>query len=218
MQDQPPAPSAVDPDEDKRFDADRVELDKNRLDAISKYDKYMITLSSGALGLSILYMEKVAHDPRPETFTLLELSWFLFACTLVAMILSFLLSQFSWKRALEIHDLRHCERKNWTPRRELAKRYAKEGWEINPLDKYIEYINIGSLFAFTAGVISFILFACANLPVNTEGTAMAKTVTRGVKPDDGEKRGAPSTPPRPSPPKEQSAPKSEPAKSEPKKK
>jgi hypothetical protein len=207
---------ANDADEEKRFDTDRIEFEKGRLDASSKYDKYLITLSSGALGLTILYMEKVASKPKPETFSLLEASWFFLATTVLVTVLSFLFSQFAWKAALEIHDLRYCKQKGWMIPDRLAKRDSKKNWEKNHVNTIVECFNVISIIPFAVGMICFILFACANLP-EKEAT-VSKNITREIKPDDGEKRGTTAPPPRPSPPSEKPATKSEPATSDPKKK
>jgi hypothetical protein len=64
------------------------------------YFKYLITLASGALGLSVAFIEKIA--PHPVHINIIIAAWALFAASLAAVMLAFLLSWAGCKVEQEI--------------------------------------------------------------------------------------------------------------------
>lgn len=59
--------------------------------ASQDFDRAIMTLAAGALGLSIVFVHNVA--PEPKRTSLLGWSWGLFAFSLLAIVISFLTSQ-----------------------------------------------------------------------------------------------------------------------------
>lgn len=74
-------------------------------EASKDFDKAVMTLAAGALGISIAFVRYVAPTPVSGSTVWLGLSWTLFALSLVAILVSFLTSQFDLRRAVkEIDD------------------------------------------------------------------------------------------------------------------
>lgn len=99
----------------KAYLDERKGLNDAELAACENFDKYMITLSSGALGLSLLYLEKVAKQPIPTSYPWLYWSWSLLGVTLCIMLVSFLCSQSSWRRQREILDYNQYQQLGMSP-------------------------------------------------------------------------------------------------------
>jgi hypothetical protein len=72
--------------------------------ASEAYDKAIMTLSGGALGLSLTFMKDIAQSPRSETIWRLELSWGCLAASLAFILLSMLSSQWALRKAIKQVD------------------------------------------------------------------------------------------------------------------
>jgi preprotein translocase subunit SecG len=73
----------------------RFSLDTAELEVSGRYDKWVLTLSGGALGLSITFLDKIAKNPIPETKFYLACAWAFFVISLVLGLISLLTSQSS---------------------------------------------------------------------------------------------------------------------------
>ncbi len=74
------------------------------LEVSGRYDKWVLTLSGGALAISITFLEKIAKNPTPATLPWLEYSWlFLIACMLTALS-SLVTSQYAINENLKMLD------------------------------------------------------------------------------------------------------------------
>jgi hypothetical protein len=63
------------------------------------YDKTVLSLSGGALGLSITFIRQIVHGP-PNGIVLLALAWTGFAVSILAIFVSMLTSQWAVRKAL----------------------------------------------------------------------------------------------------------------------
>ena len=115
------------------------------------FDKYIITLSGGALGLSLTFIRQIAPNPLPYTLPWLYLSWAFFALALLAVLASLLFSQHAFRREVEIRDLSFA---NQSDARQLSNRWSA-------LTNWLNWI---SLVAFILGVASMAFFSIANPP------------------------------------------------------
>lgn len=190
--------------EERRF------IDESKSKAAESYDKYMITLASGALGLSILYVEKVAPRPAAGSVPWLLVAWLGFASALLAMLGSFLGSQAAWGRRLEIHDLDERKRTRGRSAAVLPAWRRKKLEKQNPWDAWTERANYAAIAFFMVGVLTFAVFTYLNLP-GEETHAMPVDQARAAgpgdpkpqprpAPGDGGTRGNPSRPAPPPPP------------------
>jgi Na+/proline symporter len=80
----------------------REHLVNARHSASRDYDKALMTLSAGALGVSITFVHSVA--PHPKQVALLGWAWGLFAFSLACVVLSLLLSQYELNAAVSQID------------------------------------------------------------------------------------------------------------------
>lgn len=126
----------------------KILIDAER-EAARSLDKAMITLSAGALALSITLVRDIASHPASKW--LMFVAWGLFVGALVTTLVSFLCSQSGMRRQREIID---------------AYRLGREGAreQKNPWRTLINWLNWISVVCFIAGVISFACFAAINFP------------------------------------------------------
>ncbi|QDV38557.1 hypothetical protein ElP_65120 [Tautonia plasticadhaerens] len=119
------------------------------LDAYRSFDKTMITLSAGALGLSVVFVKEVAPAPAPETIWGLHIAWGLFGLALVLILSSFLTSQYSWQRAMDRED-------------EAFTNGGVPPESGNAWAGATKILNISCLVAFATGVLAFVWFSTVN--------------------------------------------------------
>jgi hypothetical protein len=106
------------------------------------YDKAVMTLAAGALGISLAFVHQVA--PRPTHKNWLAVSWVLLAVSLLLIFMSFWTSQQTYLREIKKRD------KLPVSRRDVP------GWATTTL-------NVMSGLVFIAGVLCLVRFAWFNL-------------------------------------------------------
>jgi hypothetical protein len=76
------------------------------------YDKTVVALSGGALGVSITFIHEIVQSPLPGTLFLLGFAWSGFTASILASLVSLLTSQWALRKAISqvdsetIHDER----------------------------------------------------------------------------------------------------------------
>jgi hypothetical protein len=176
-------------DKRKEYFDERTLLVNAEQESSKSFDKAMLTLSAGALGLSLTYMRDFARHPCCSA--LLYIAWAMFGLCLLSTAWSFLLSQSGLRRQRQINELDCFSVGPNTPNpKSRRNRYANATNCLNWL----------SAIAFSFGLIVLTLFAIANFPTR-DAIDMSKhpKVVRGVPGDeDYVKHGfvAP-TPPKP---------------------
>jgi len=108
--------------------------------ATDSFDRAVMTLSGGALGISLAFIHDVA--PHPHHKWVLGVGWIMFAASLLLILLSFLTSE----RAIV----------------GMVARLDRAEAEI-PRGKWTDYLNWASASAFILGVVFLVLFAWLNL-------------------------------------------------------
>ena len=81
---------------------EREWLVKADYDASRDFDKAIMTLAAGALGLTIAFIHDLAPDPR--FVPVLRVAWLLFAASLLAILVSFQVSQSALRREITAID------------------------------------------------------------------------------------------------------------------
>jgi hypothetical protein len=108
------------------------------------YDKYVISLSSSALGVSFAFLDKLIDMVHAEHKPLLFLAWGLWAVAISATLISFYVSQRALEDALDQwEETRQVSRSNW--------------------DNTTRLLNKISGISFVMGILELILFVCINL-------------------------------------------------------
>jgi hypothetical protein len=127
----------------------RLLIDAEREQATA-YAKYVLFLSSGALALSLTFVQQVAASPRPRTYPLLVLAWFSFAFAIGFTLTSMLLSQKALRHQRDINDeaMNRCD---WPPTQHTR------------LSRWVAVLNWISLSCFFAGAFLLSVFGALNL-------------------------------------------------------
>ena len=122
------------------------------LSGAQQHDKAILTLSAGALALSVTFVEKIAAKPDPDTYFLLAWSWGLFVASIVSTILSFQSSMLAYRR----HD------------KILDTLFSLEETDSNKLKNHWVYVtltlNLVSLVLFVAGTVLLLAYSYENFP------------------------------------------------------
>lgn len=111
------------------------------------FDKAITTLSAGALGISIAFVRDLVPEPVLHSVKWLGSSWVLLSLSLLAILISLLISQFALRRAIGQVD-------KGTIRTELPG---------GLLATLTVILNILAALALIAGVGSLAFFALANV-------------------------------------------------------
>ncbi|MGA2266779.1 MAG: hypothetical protein ABSH10_10185 [Phycisphaerae bacterium] len=119
------------------------------------YDKHILTLASGGLGLSIIFMHDIATRPVCWSFCFLIITWLCLTLSILSTLVSFLTSQEAYRRQCNAWDeeMRNLEQKDSTE--PLS----------NPYTTWTGRLNIVSMILFILGVVSFIIFAAGNVQI-----------------------------------------------------
>ena len=116
--------------------------------AAESFDKSLITLSSGALALTVPFIRFLA--PNPTALCLLFVAWGGFILALLTILFSILVSQGALRKQRDILD-------------ELYRHNA-DAAQKNRLADVTNALNTASIVLFVGGVLMFALFAGRNLP------------------------------------------------------
>jgi hypothetical protein len=126
---------------------ERKSLKDAKLKIEENLDKSVLAISTGALGVSLTFIEKIAPNPARES--LLAWAWGLWAATFCASLLSGWLGQCSYERAIENLDREQRE---------------KKPFEVNHYAAWTRWVTFASLVLLVAGVVCFTVFTYVNLP------------------------------------------------------
>jgi hypothetical protein len=124
----------------------KILVDADR-EAARTFDKAMVTLSGGALALSIGFIDKIAPEPQHERF--LIAGWAGFIAALLCTLFSLLTSQHAMKRQIAI-----CE----SVFMDDGSGAASNGWAIATL-----ILNIAAIVIFVVGVAMLVTFSSMNV-------------------------------------------------------
>lgn len=86
-----------------------------------QYDKAILTLSAGALGVTVVFVHEIAPAPDKDTLHFLFGGWAAFALSILSTLFSFLSSQAAHRQQRDSLD-----REIATQRRELAKGHLEK--------------------------------------------------------------------------------------------
>ena len=117
------------------------------LKASTAYDKAIMALSGGALGLSITFMKDIVHSPAADSLWRLETSWSCLTASLTFILISMLSSQWALTKAINQVD------QGSLPRERPGGIFSVVTTWLNAL----------SAVAFVAGVAFLAWFAIGNL-------------------------------------------------------
>jgi hypothetical protein len=131
---------------DEEFRDERKFLLDAEREAASSFDKYMLTFSSGALGLSLTFIKELCKQPTCKYF-LLYIAWAGFIATILCTSSSFLIAQRALSKQRDILDEFF-----------YTKQLRPNWWATTT-----SYLNIFSIFSFITGIILLTIFIGLNL-------------------------------------------------------
>lgn len=120
------------------------------------YDKWLLTLSGGALALSMTFCKDVVVGTPQDPGWLLA-SWILFAASIAMILACIILSQYAHDNDVEILDRLYGRNKpGWQA--EVHKRQT-----LQCKRKAIDCLNWASLVSFLVGLVFIAIFVAVNL-------------------------------------------------------
>ncbi len=142
-------PEKLENEEYKIYLEERKDLIKAEQSMYEHFDRAILTLSAGALGISIAFINQIAPNPRVDTRGWILSAWLLFSLSALSTLISFLLSQVAFRKQVEI-----CEKV-------LLEDKQKEQNNFSFMTTCCNYLSI---ILFTLGVASLVIFSYLNLP------------------------------------------------------
>lgn len=128
----------------------QVEHNQRSIDSSSdSFDKSMLTLSSGALGVSLAFIKDIVPLGRANGISLLLISWVAFALCIVVTVFSFRFSIAALKKHRDFLDKSWSEQKLSEP--------APTRWPM------LQWCNRGAIAFFLVGLICTMIFVGINV-------------------------------------------------------
>lgn len=122
---------------------------ENKIKSEDDFEKYITLISSGALGLSITFIEKIVPLQIATSKWLLVLGWVLLTITLFVSLFSHFLSRKYSESTIEDVD------------NDLDYNTVSEN--IKKRNKYLEWFNLSTISTLFLGIISIVIFVSINL-------------------------------------------------------
>ena len=116
------------------------------------FDRAILTLSAGALGISITFINQIAPYPTRDTKWLIISAWMFFSLSVLSTLISFLTSQVACRKQIEI-----CEEV-------LLHGRSDDDSKSNKFATLTKWLNYTSIFFFLIGIITLASFCFKNLP------------------------------------------------------
>lgn len=134
-----------------------------------EFDKGILTLSSGALGLSLVFLEKIAPSPAVETLPYLTLAWTFLILSVLSVLASFRTSVHAYqdqRSILEADFFGSGAPEITTPpivASLLNPLFRKSDWHYNKWTRLTMFLNWCSIFTFILGTCFLAWFSFQNV-------------------------------------------------------
>jgi len=141
--------------------ARRGSLNELAFKTCERYDQWVLTLSGGALAISLTFLEKIAPEPAANTLFLLGLSWIGYILAILAGFCAIFFSRQSIYRQVDIDDAEYAHF------RKTTSETKPEGDSLpemkNSPSEYVNKLNKASLICLGLGTLFLCCFAFANI-------------------------------------------------------
>ncbi len=148
----------------------RRRINENSLSVAAKYDQWTLTISGGALALSITFIEKVATAPYQWSIPLIALAWLCFALSLLSGLLAIRYSSQALVKQVEILDEEYSRFSQTSTESNWAGEQVPEVERIFP--KKIKKWSRLSLTNLVLGIIFLCAFSIININTKAKGSKM----------------------------------------------
>ena len=135
--------------ERKAYLNEREFLLNAQIDQTRSLDKAILTLSGGALALSLTFVTDIIPEPRNFLILILSFSWFFLIVSLLLTLVSFLTSQIALLRQVAILDVMYSKSNS---------RILDKPRETNRFARVTYWLNVIALVSFVLGVVALTIF------------------------------------------------------------
>jgi carbon starvation protein CstA len=147
----------------EQYSSQREKLDAASIEAAGRYDKAVLTISTGALALSVAFIDKIASCPQSWTLFILVPGWFLLLISIITQLLALSSSHNATREQICILDQEYTRYFQADDPATLVK----EGWtESEPVNKYVDItnkFNLVSQIALILGIVCILAFSSVNI-------------------------------------------------------
>ena len=127
---------------------ERKSLFNSKYESSRSFDRAILTLAAGALGLSITFIKQIAPCPKSNTHAFIILSWICFGLSILSTLISFLTSQKACERQIKILEDIFVKHSN--------------NFKTNIYSRWTARLNFTSIALFIVGVILLLIFSALN--------------------------------------------------------
>ena len=143
------------------YSAQRDAMHGASLEAAGRYDRAVLTITTGALAVSLAFLDKVVQHPASSTIPILIGAWIFLIAALIAQLLALSSSQKACQRQIEILDAEY-KRYLYTDDPAEAVR-TDRSQDSNPFSKRTRRCSVIALCGLIGGIILLMLFSAANM-------------------------------------------------------
>lgn len=137
----------------------------HRQDHSNNLDKAILTLSAGALGLSLTYLDKISPHNSQCLKLILLLSWIGFTLSILLTLISFIVSEKAYNRQIEIND-KYFDDEQKEP-------------DKNELNIFVEFFRFASIISFMVGTVLLLAYTYTSMDhhkeIKVENAVQAET-------------------------------------------
>ena len=151
----------MDESQENQYTELKKQVGEGLLSGAQQHDKAILTLSAGALALSLVFISDIAKNPSPETLPFLAWSWGILVVSMCLVLCSFHASMYAFR----CHG-KHLDTLRSKP--ETDPSTLKNSWNVATLA-----LNFAALVCFVVGAILLLLFAYINLTLRLEEKTMS---------------------------------------------
>lgn len=147
----------------EEYSAQRQKLDDASLEAAGRYDKTVLAITTGALALSVTFIDKIALSPLHFTLYILVIGWFLLLASVIFQLHALSSSHNSVRRQIVILDQQYSDVFiAEDPAKLIRDRWADPAPE-NPHIRKTHFYNVISKYSLMMGIICILLFSSINI-------------------------------------------------------
>src|ERR1035441_926407 len=128
-----------------------------------RYDQWVLTLSGGALAISLTFLEKIAPEPARCTLILLGLSWLAYIGAILAGFSAIHCSRNAIYRQLDIDEEVYVQFRRTTTEHETEGDQLPE--QENRVITILKNLNKASVTCVVAGTLLMCCFALVNISI-----------------------------------------------------
>jgi len=150
----------------KEYTAQREKLNASSLEAAGRYDRAFLTISTGALAVSVAFIDKIAPNPESWTLYILVPGWIVLLVSISMQLLALASSQNATSEQIRILDDQYSK----YLLSDDPEKAVSEGY-VEPENHYVKRtarLNIWSQVLLIIGVVLILAFSSVNIYLKRE--------------------------------------------------